>query len=135
MIIRKKKKNKLNEDIAVQAATVSANAEPSSSQETSNEQSPLKITFVDDEGNEDDQMTEEEKKQKALEELDKKDDAEIMSMILSGKMPEDGDIRDKIFKKGNDFIQKQMTGTITPDKQKEIYDKILAGAGLTEEES
>ena len=131
MIIRKKKKNRLNEDIAVQAATVSANAD-SSSQESSNEQNPLKITFVDDE---EDQMTEEEKKQKALEELDKKDDAEIMSMILSGKMPEDGDIRDKIFKKGNDFIQKQMTGTITPDKQKEIYDKILAGAGLSAEES
>lgn len=135
MIIRKKKKNKLNEDIAVQAATVSANAEPSSSQESSNEQNPLKITFVDDEGNEEEQMSEEEKKQKALEELDKKDEAEIMSMILSGKMPEDGEIRDKIFKKGNDFIQKQMTGTITPDKQKEIYDKILAGAGLSAEES
>lgn len=135
MIIRKKKRFKLNEDIAVQAATVSANAESSNSQGTSSDQSPLKITFDDEEGNKEDQMSEEEKKQKTLEELDKKDDAEIMTMILSGKMPEDGEIRDKIFKKGNDYIQKQMTGTITPDKQKEIYDKILAGAGLTKEES
>lgn len=130
MIIRKKKR-KLNEEVAVQAAEVSA--ETTAPQDNSNDQ--IKISFVDEDGNKEEEMTEEEKKQKALEELDKKDDAEIMSMILSGKMPEDGEIRDKIFKKGNDYIQKQMTGTITPDKQKEIYDKILAGAGLTEEES
>ena len=130
MIIRKKKR-KLNEEVAIQAAEVSA--ETTAPQDNSNDQ--IKISFVDEDGNKEEEMTEEEKKQKALEELDKKDDAEIMSMILSGKMPEDGEIRDKIFKKGNDYIQKQMTGTITPDKQKEIYDKILAGAGLTEEES
>lgn len=128
MIIRKKKR-KLNEDVAVQAAEVSA--ETTTPQDNSEDQ--IKISFVDEDGNKEEEMTEEEKKQKALEELDKKDDAEIMSMILSGKMPEDGEIRDKIFKKGNDYIQKQMTGTITPDKQKEIYDKILAGAGLSEE--
>ena len=128
MIIRKKKR-KLNEEVAVQAAEVSA--ETTTPQDNSEDQ--IKISFVDEDGNKEEEMTEEEKKQKALEELDKKDDAEIMSMILSGKMPEDGEIRDKIFKKGNDYIQKQMTGTITPDKQKEIYDKILAGAGLSEE--
>lgn len=127
----RKKKRKINEDVAVQAAEVSA--ETTTPQDNSGDQ--IKISFVDEDGNKEEEMTEEEKKQKALEELDKKDDAEIMSMILSGKMPEDGEIRDKIFKKGNDYIQKQMTGTITPDKQKEIYDKILAGAGLTEEES
>ena len=115
MIIRRKKR--IFEDAAVQAATVSADTD---TQENKEDSSVL-----------DNPMTEEEKKQKALEELDSKDDAEIMTYILSGKMPEDADVRDKIFKRGNDYIQKQMTNTITPDKQKEIYNKILAGAGLS----
>lgn len=78
-------------------------------------------------------LSEEEKKKKALEELDKKDDAEIMGYILSGKMPEDESLREKIFSRGNDYIQRQMTGAITPDKQKEIYNKIIAGAGLSDD--
>ena len=118
MIIRRKKR--IFEDAAVQAATVSADTD---TQENKEDSSVL-----------DNPMTEEEKKQKALEELDSKDDAEIMTYILSGKMPEDADVRDKIFKRGNDYIQKQMTNTITPDKQKEIYNKILAGAGLSAED-
>ena len=118
MIIRRKKR--IYEDAAVQAATVSADTDTQEKNE--NESSVLENP-----------MTEEEKKQKALDELDTKDDAEIMTYILSGKMPEDADVRDKIFKKGNDYITRQMTGTITPDKQKEIYNKILAGAGLSPE--
>ena len=118
MIIRRRKR--IFEDAAVQAATVSADTD---TQENKKDSSVL-----------DNSMSEEEKKQKALEELDSKDDAEIMTYILSGNMPEDADIRDKIFKKGNDFIMRQMTNTITPDKQKEIYNKILAGAGLSTED-
>lgn len=113
MIIRRKNTKKLMEDV-ISAEDATTGSENTSSTDV------LEI----------ENLSEEEKKKKALEELDKKDDAEIMSYILSGKMPEDESLREKIFSRGNDYIQRQMTGAITPDKQKEIYNKIIAGAGL-----
>lgn len=122
MIIRPRKK--LFEDITVSAAPVNSDSSENKSNSESESQSP--------DSAETKELTDEEKKKKALEEIDKKDDADIMTMVLSGEMPEDEEIRAKIFKRGSDYIQKQMTGTITPDKQKEMYKKILANAGISD---
>lgn len=122
MIVRRRKK--LFEDITVSAAPVNSDSSENKSNSESESQSP--------DSAETKELTDEEKKKKALEEIDKKDDADIMTMVLSGEMPEDEEIRAKIFKRGSDYIQKQMTGTITPDKQKEMYKKILANAGISD---
>lgn len=122
MIVRRRKK--LFEDITVSAAPVNSDSSENKSNSESDSQSP--------DSAETKKLTDEEKKKKALEEIDKKDDADIMTMVLSGEMPEDEEIRAKIFKRGSDYIQKQMTGTITPDKQKEMYKKILANAGISD---
>ena len=122
MIVRRRKK--LLEDITVSAAPVNSDSSENKSNSESDSQSP--------DSAETKKLTDEEKKKKALEEIDKKDDADIMTMVLSGEMPEDEEIRAKIFKRGSDYIQKQMTGTITPDKQKEMYKKILANAGISD---
>lgn len=122
MIIRPRKK--LFEDITVSAAPINSDSSENKSNSESDSQSP--------DSAETKELTDEEKKKKALEEIDKKDDADIMTMVLSGEMPEDEEIRAKIFKRGSDYIQKQMTGTITPDKQKEMYKKILANAGISD---
>lgn len=122
MIVRRRKK--LFEDITVSAAPVNSDSPENKLNSESDSQSP--------DSAETKELTDEEKKKKALEEIDKKDDADIMTMVLSGEMPEDEEIRAKIFKRGSDYIQKQMTGTITPDKQKEMYKKILANAGISD---
>ena len=122
MIVRRRKK--LFEDITESAAPVNSDSSENKSNSESDSQSP--------DSAETKKLTDEEKKKKALEEIDKKDDADIMTMVLSGEMPEDEEIRAKIFKRGSDYIQKQMTGTITPDKQKEMYKKILANAGISD---
>lgn len=122
MIVRRRKK--LFEDITVSAAPVNSDSSENKSNSEPESQSP--------DSAETKKLTDEEKKKKALEEIDKKDDADIMTMVLSGEMPEDEEIRAKIFKRGSDYIQKQMTGTITPDKQKEMYKKILANAGISD---
>lgn len=122
MIVRRRKK--LFEDITVSAAPVNSDSSENKSNSESDSKSP--------DSAETKELTDEEKKKKALEEIDKKDDADIMTMVLSGEMPEDEEIRAKIFKRGSDYIQKQMTGTITPDKQKEMYKKILANAGISD---
>lgn len=122
MIVRRRKK--LFEDITVSAAPVNSDSSENKSNSESDSQSTDSAEIKE--------LTDEEKKKKALEEIDKKDDADIMTMVLSGEMPEDEEIRAKIFKRGSDYIQKQMTGTITPDKQKEMYKKILANAGISD---
>lgn len=124
---RIKRVKKVNENVAVK--TISVSAETSLNDQNSDSNTDSKANSDNVEENE---LSEEQKKQKALEEIDKKDDADIMTMILSGEMSDDADIRERIFKRGSDYIQKQMTGTITPDKQREMYKKILANAGLSE---
>ena len=128
-----KRRKRIYEDTTVSAAPVSAVSTTSKIEDNKEEGSTSKENSEENtQETKEPELSEEEKKKQALEEIDKKDDADIMTMVLSGEMPEDDDIRAKIYKRGSDYIQKQMTGTITPEKQKEMFKKILANAGISE---